>query len=92
MNWLDLTGAILSLSATYCFTKAYRLAWITSFFAIGINFCLYLQKGIFGQACDKCEDNWGVESSVTNISKIKNTPEIIGYNHNVTYYKFFVYV
>lgn len=48
MNWLDLTGASLSLMSTYYFTQARRLAWLVGLFAITLNFILYWQKGIYG--------------------------------------------
>lgn len=48
MNWLDFTGASLSLMSTYYFTQAQRLAWLVGLFAITLNFILYWQKGIYG--------------------------------------------
>ncbi len=48
MNWLDFTGASLSLISTYYFTQARRLAWLVGLFAITLNFILYWQKGIYG--------------------------------------------
>lgn len=48
MNWLDFVGASLSLISTYYFTKAQRLAWLISLFAITLNTILYWQKGVYG--------------------------------------------
>ncbi|MCS5710018.1 nicotinamide riboside transporter PnuC [Candidatus Berkiella aquae] len=48
MNWLDFTGASLSLLSTYYFTQARRLAWLVGIFAITLNVTLYWQKGIYG--------------------------------------------
>ncbi|MGE3317869.1 MAG: nicotinamide riboside transporter PnuC [Candidatus Berkiella sp.] len=48
MNWLDFTGASLSLISTYYFTQARRLAWLVGLFAIVLNSVLYWQKGIYG--------------------------------------------
>tara|TARA_R110002110_G_scaffold271566_3_gene487051 strand:+ start:75240 stop:75842 length:603 start_codon:yes stop_codon:yes gene_type:complete len=45
---LDLLGASLSLSSTYYFTKAARLAWLIGITAIILNSILYWQKCIFG--------------------------------------------
>jgi len=49
MYWLDFTGACLSLTSTYYFTQAKRLAWLVGILAIIINFVLYWQKGIYGR-------------------------------------------
>lgn len=48
MNWLDFTGACLSLTSTYYFTQAKRLAWLVGLFAIILNTILYWNKGIYG--------------------------------------------
>lgn len=48
MNWLDLTGACLSLTSTYYFTQAKRFAWPIGMLAILLNSVLYWQKGIYG--------------------------------------------
>lgn len=46
--WLDFIGASLSLTCTYYFTQAKRLAWLIGCFAIIFNSILYWQKGIYG--------------------------------------------
>lgn len=48
MNWLDFTGASLSLICTYSFTQGKRYAWLIGIAAIILNFILYWQKGIYG--------------------------------------------
>jgi len=48
MNWLDFAGASLSLTSTYYFTQARRMAWLVGVFAIILNSILYWQKGIYG--------------------------------------------
>lgn len=49
MNWLDFTGACLSLTSTYYFTQAKRLAWLIGLIAIILNTFLYWNKGIYAQ-------------------------------------------
>lgn len=48
MNWLDFTGACLSLTCTYYFTTVKRAAWAIGAIAIILNSILYYQKGIYG--------------------------------------------
>ncbi len=48
VNALDLIGASLSLSSTYYFTKAARLAWVIGIAAVILNSILYWQKNIYG--------------------------------------------
>lgn len=48
MNWLDLSGAALSLVSTYHFTKSRHTAWMIGILAILLNTVLYAQKGIYG--------------------------------------------
>ena len=50
MSLLDPIGTLLSLTATYYFTKARLCAWFIAIPAILINFILYWQKGIYGHA------------------------------------------
>lgn len=49
LSWLDPLGAILSISATFYFTRASKLAWPLSICAILMNTLLYGTKGIYGQ-------------------------------------------
>lgn len=48
MNWLDFTGASLSLLCTYYFTQARRTAWLLGILATILNSVLYWQKGLYG--------------------------------------------
>lgn len=45
---LDSIGALASIISTYYFIRLSRHAWLISLIAIGLNGCLYWQKGIYG--------------------------------------------
>ena len=49
MTWLDPIGASLSLTSTFCFVNAKRLAWVVGMLAITVNTFLYFSKGLYGQ-------------------------------------------
>lgn len=51
MTWLDPLGAGFSLLATYLFVLVDKRAWVATLFAVAINLTLYLQRGIYGEAC-----------------------------------------
>lgn len=48
MPWLDFIGACLSLTSTYYFTQAKRLAWLIGLISVVFSTILYWQKGIYG--------------------------------------------
>lgn len=47
---LDIVGALLAFLATVYFVRANPIAWALSLIAISIDTCLYLLKGIYGDA------------------------------------------